>query len=262
MSPETPFLLSGVLHLLPLPAAPHAGPGFRAVLDRALYDAEALVRGGIHSCVVENFGDAPFVATGVDPHVPAMMAVIGAALRQRFGDALSLGLNILRNDAIAAMGAAAACEAAFIRVNVLSGATWTDQGLITGEAHRLLRYRRELGAPVRIAADLLVKHGVPAGQTDLGELAREASGRGGADVLILTGSRTGAPASLDDVARVREAVPSLPAWVGSGVTPETVAAVARVAQGAIVGTTLHQEGRIGLPLDIERVRRLVGALGA
>ncbi len=81
-------------------------------------------------------------------------------------------------------------------------------------------------------------------------------------MLILTGSRTGAPASLDEVARVREAVPALPAWVGSGVTPETVAAVARVAQGAIVGTTLHQEGRIGLPLDVERVRRLVGALGA
>ena len=75
-------------------------------------------------------------------------------------------------------------------------------------------------------------------------------------------SGTDARALIAASARVREAVPALPAWVGSGVTPETVAAVARVAQGAIVGTTLHQEGRIGLPLDVERVRRLVGALGA
>ena len=261
MNPDLSFSLVGVLHLLPLPAAPHPGPGFRGVLDRALFDAEALVHGGVTACVIENFGDAPFLPSGVDPHVPAMMGAIGHALQARFGGALSLGINVLRNDGMAALGVAAACGADFVRVNILSGATWTDQGLITGEAHRLLRYRRELGGGIRIAADLLVKHGVPAGQTDLGELAREAAGRGGADVLLITGTRTGAPASLDEVQVVQDAVPDRPVWVGSGVTPETVRAVAAVAQGAIVGTCLHLDGRIGLPLDVERVKRLVGALG-
>jgi predicted TIM-barrel enzyme len=46
--------------------------------------------------------------------------------------------------------------------------------------------------------------------------------------------------------------------VGSGTTPDNIAAVRAVAQGAIVGTYLHERGQIGAPLDPERVRRMVG----
>ncbi|MFT5686511.1 MAG: membrane complex biogenesis BtpA family protein, partial [Myxococcota bacterium] len=194
------FDLTGVLHLLPLPAAPLSSPGFRAVQERALADAEALVEGGVSSCIIENLGDAPFSGGMVQPHVPAMIAVIGSAIRARFGDSLKLGVNILRNDAMSALGAAAACGAEFVRINVHVGAAWTDQGLIEGRAHETLRYRRELGAEgIQIAADILVKHAAPAGQTDLGEVARETAWRGGADILIVTGSRTGGVTDLRQV---------------------------------------------------------------
>jgi predicted TIM-barrel enzyme len=56
-------------------------------------------------------------------------------------------LNVLRNDARAALGAALACGATFVRVNVHTGATWTDQGLIEGDAYATLRYRQALGPP-------------------------------------------------------------------------------------------------------------------
>lgn len=257
---EGTFSLMGVVHLLPLPGAPSGSPGLEAVMSRALHDATALREGGIEAAVIENFGDAPFVGGRVDPHVPAMMAVIGARIRAETG--LKLGINVLRNDAAAAVAVAAGCGASFVRVNVHVGAAWTDQGLIQGQAYQTLRYRRELGADaghIQIAADVLVKHAAPAGVSAIEEVAKETALRGHADVLIVTGARTGGATALRDVERVRQAVPERPVWVGSGVTASTIAGVRAVASGAIVGTWLHRDSELSAPLDVERVRRLVGA---
>lgn len=265
MKTDADFTLAGVLHLLPLPGAPRGGAGLLAATERALVDAEALVLGGVRFAVLENLGDAPFRASRVDPHVVACMTAIGAAVQARFGADLRLGVNVLRNDAFSALGVAAALGAAMVRVNVHVGATWTDQGLIQGEAHDTLRYRRELGAEpsgpagVRLFADVMVKHGVPAGDLDIRRVAEETFHRGGADGLIVTGAGTGKPTDLDDVRAVRDAVPEAPVWVGSGVTPSTLPAVRALAHGAIVGTWLHRDGRLDLPLDAERVRQMVEA---
>ena len=182
------FLLTGVLHLPPLPGAPGSRHAMQALVDHALRDAEALVEGGIHNCVIENFGDAPFRAGTVQPHVPAMLAVIAAEVHRRFAGEMKVGINVLRNDAHSALGAAVACGASFIRVNVLTGAAWTDQGLIQGQADSVLRYRRALcgaGLGPAIMADVRVKHAGPAGETDLARLAVEAVERGGADGIIV-----------------------------------------------------------------------------
>ena len=57
MNNSSAFDIIGVIHLRPLPAAPLDSPGFAAVLDRAMADAEAMVRGGIRSCIIENLGE-------------------------------------------------------------------------------------------------------------------------------------------------------------------------------------------------------------
>jgi predicted TIM-barrel enzyme len=48
-------------------------------------------------------------------------------------------------------------------------------------------------------------------------------------------------------------------WLGSGVTPERLPDLRRHADGAIVGTWLHRDGRIDQPIDPERVKALVSA---
>jgi len=260
MAKESQFALSGVLHLPALPGAPGSVLEFEQVVEHALRDADALVAGGIHRCVIENFGDAPFRKEHVQPHVPAMMAVIARAVRERFD--MDVGINILRNDSLSAMGAAVACGAAFVRVNVLVGASWTDQGLIQGEAAALARYRKNLCGDAqgpKVFADVNVKHAVPAGETDIGLLAIEAVERGGADGIIVTGTRTGAPTDMQDVARVRNAVGDHPIWVGSGVNQQTICSVVGVADGAIVGTCLHRDGELTAPIDKNRVHALVSA---
>jgi len=182
------FQLSGVIHLCPLPGAPVPAMDFSEVARRALKDAQTLVDGGITSCVIENIGDAPFSAGSVDPHVIAMMTRIGAQIRDRFGSSLKIGVNVLRNDARGALAVAKACGAEFVRVNVHTGSAWTDQGLIQGAAHETLKYRRQINAEhIHIAADVLVKHAVPAGRTNITDIARDTADRGQADILIVTG---------------------------------------------------------------------------
>jgi predicted TIM-barrel enzyme len=51
----------------------------------------------------------------------------------------------------------------------------------------------------------------------------------------------------------------VPLLIGSGVTPDTVAELLSVADGAIVGTFVKRDGNVRNPVDPERVRRLVAA---
>lgn len=249
--------LIGVVHLLPLPGSPRAVP-MADVVERALNDVRTMVAGGLNAILVENFGDAPFFPGRVPVHVAAAMAAVAVRVRDEPG-VHELGLNVLRNDAVAAMGVAAAIGADFVRVNVLSGAAWTDQGLVQGEAHEVLRTRAALRSNAQIAADVLVKHAVPAGSADAAEVARDLVERGGADVLVVTGSRTGQAADRARLRLVRGAAPHVPLWVGSGVVPDQVAALRDEVDAALVGTWLHRDGRLDAPVDVARVRALVSA---
>src|SRR5690606_13240725 len=110
--------------------------------------------------MLENFGDTPFYPRRVAAHTVAAMTAIAVEVRRQVD--LPLGINVLRNDGLSALGIAAASGADFIRVNVLSGARVTDQGIVQGIAHDLLRERRWLGAEsVKILADVNVKHSAP-----------------------------------------------------------------------------------------------------
>ncbi len=250
---ERPFAFVGVIHLLPLPGGPRRSPGFAAVRTRALADAQALADGGAHAGILENFGDSPFAAGAVEPHVVAFCAILASEIRARHPH-LVLGLNLLRNDARGALGAAAASSAAFVRINVHVGAMVTDQGLLQGDAHHTLRYRRELGSDIAIVADILVKHAVPLGAATAGSVAADTWRRGAADVLVVTGEGTGRPADPARAEEVRQAVPEARVWIGSGVTEASLGAWRSIAHGAIVGTALHRDGHLGAPLDLERIR--------
>lgn len=255
-----PFVFAGVIHLLPLPGGPAPSQGFEAVRSRAMADARALATGGAHAAILENFGDAPFLTGAVEPHVLAFVAALSGEVRSRF-PAMGLGINLLRNDAVGALGVAAATGADFIRVNVHTGSMVTDQGLVHGEAGKTLRYRQALGSSVRIAADVMVKHAVPLGQQEIAQVAADTWRRGRADVLIVTGDATGSPTDPARLKAVRGAVPEALVWVGSGVNLRTAASWRGSASGAIVGTALHRGGDITAPLDPEKVREMASLFG-
>ena len=250
--------LFGMVHLQPLPGAPLYGGSMDAVVEAAILDTRALVEGGCAAIIFENFGDRPFFKTGVPAStVAAMTRVITSTMASI---EIVFGVNVLRNDAGSALAIASATGAAFIRVNVHTGAMLTDQGLIEGEAAGTLRLRALLAPDVLIFADLLVKHASPLVSVDAVQIARDLRTRGLADALIVSGVETGSPADRDRLGALHEHLDA-PLLVGSGVT-EVNASDYASADGIIAGTSLKREGRVDAPVDPKRVIRLVAALRA
>ncbi|MBF2051043.1 MAG: photosystem I biogenesis protein BtpA [Leptolyngbya sp. IPPAS B-1204] len=248
----------GVVHLLPLPTSPRWGGNLKAVIDRAEQEATALASGGVDGIIVENFFDAPFPKDAVDPAVVSAMSLVVQRLMHLV--TLPIGINVLRNDAHSAMAIASCVQAQFIRVNVLSGVMATDQGLIEGQAHQLLRYRRELGSDVKILADVLVKHARPLGSPNLTTAVQETIERGLADGVILSGWATGSPPSLEDLELASAAANGTPVFIGSGASWENIPRLIQAADGVIVSSSLKRRGQIEQPIDPIRVSQFVEAM--
>jgi hypothetical protein len=254
---KTPNPIIGVVHLLPLPTSARWGGSLKAVIDRAEQETTALAAGGVDGIMVENFFDAPFTKDLVDPAVVSAMTSIVQRLMNLV--TLPVGINVLRNDARSSMAIATCINAQFIRVNVLTGVMATDQGLIEGQAHQLLRYRRELGSDVKILADVLVKHARPLGSPNLTTAVQETIERGLADAVILSGWATGSPPSLEDLELATAAAKGTPVFIGSGANWENIGTLLPAADGVIVSSSLKRQGRIDLPIDPIRVSQFVEA---
>jgi len=248
----------GMVHLAPLPGSPRWEGSMDRVVAGALADAGALIEGGADAVLVENFNDMPFTPGRVEPATVAAMSVVAAEVRRTL-PRTPLGLNVLKNDARAALAVAAAAGAEFIRVNVHAGAVLADQGIVQSDAHGTLRDRRLLSVDVAILADVGGKHAVPLGPVDVDQTARDLVHRGLADALVVSGPATGQATPLADVKRVRSAVADVPLLVGSGVTAETIAELLSLADGVIVGTSVKRNGDVRLPVERARVEKLVAA---
>jgi len=198
--------------------------------------------------VIENYGDKPFTRGRVEAETIASMTRVIVEIAREVK--LPFGVNVLRNDALSALGIASATGAAFIRVNVHAGAMVTDQGIIEGDAYSTMRKRASLAPDVFVFADYLVKHATPLGEMSPKDL-RE---RGLADALIVTGAETGAAADPSRLGDVRTTVADAPLLLGSGLTADNASLFAD-ADGAIVGTSLKTNGVV----DVARVEAVVRA---
>jgi uncharacterized protein len=187
------------------------------------------------------------------------MAAVATEIRGAVS--LPLGINALRSDAVSALAIATAVGARFIRVNVHTGAVVTDQGILASGAHDTLRYRRLLGAPVALFADVQTKHAAPLAAVPIEHEAHDCVHRGLADGLIVSGEATGRPPKTSDLERVRMAVPDVPLLVGSGASPENAADLLALADCLIVGTSVKRDGVVTNRVDADRVRALVRAAG-
>ncbi len=228
----------------------------KEVVTRAVADALALRDAGFPALMVENFGDAPFYADRVPPETVAAMTVAVEAVADASG--VSLGVNVLRNDAVAAVGIAAATGAAFIRVNVLVGSMYTDQGPIVGRAAEVMRLRPRLAPQLEIWADVAVKHAVPPPGTDLRTVAADTVERGLADAVIVSGSGTGTEPDIHEATTIKAAIPAgTPLIVGSGAKATNLERLLEVADAVIVGSSLKVDGNPANPVDPERALAFV-----
>ena len=169
------------------------------------------------------------------------MGVVVKAVRD--ATRLAVGANLLRNACTEALSIASVTGADFIRCNVVIGAYVTDQGIIEGCAAELARLRRTLTHDVAVLGDIHVKHAAPLFDVPIEDAAADLAERGGADAVIVSGSRSPDPPSFERVAAVRETV-DVPVLIGSGVSLENVAGFYERADGVLIGETDFKVGGV------------------
>ena len=243
-------MLVGVIHLPALPGSPRSSLTATECAKSAGACARALADAGYDAIIVENFGDVPFFAGRVPAVTVAAMTTCALAVRESAPD-IQLGINVLRNDAESALGIALCTGAKFVRVNVLTGARVTDQGIIQGDAAALLRCRRALGAEgVAVWADVDVKHSAPLGPPrPIAQEVEDTTKRAMAEAVLVTGEGTGKGVDLDKLATVKRAAGNTPVLVASGATLTTLPLLAKHATGVIVGSALRVGGVPGGSID-------------
>lgn len=256
--------LIAVIHLPPLAGAPgasrlHPASVLEKAGTRAVAEARLLSKAGFQAVVLENFGDVPFYKDSVPPETIASMAVIAAAVRQAVS--CPVGINVLRNDARAALAIASVTDCDFFRVNVLSGVAAADQGILEGNAAFILRERERLGARPLIFADAQVKHARTLSTDDVGGAIRDLATRSLADAAVVTGAATGKSAELAHVETASRAAreAGIPLFLGSGVSRKNVSQFKKLVDGVIISSDLRQGGRAGASLEPARVREFVKA---
>ena len=148
-----PRALIGMIHVQALPGTPESRLEIEEICAEAAAEAEALQAAGFHGLTIENMHDRPYLKRSVGPEIVAAMAVVGKTVRQ--AASLPLGLQILGGANRAAIAAAQACGAAFVRCESFVFAHVADEGVMESDAGDLLRYRRAIGADaVRIFTDV------------------------------------------------------------------------------------------------------------
>jgi membrane complex biogenesis BtpA family protein len=248
--------LIGMVHLGPLPGSPTHAP-LDETIAAAVADAHRLAEAGFDALMIENFGDAPFYADDV----PAVTATSMTAAVDAITAAVEIpvGVNVLRNDGLTALAVAAATGAAFIRINVLSGTMYTDQGPITGRAAEVARLKAAIAPDVMVLADVMVKHATPPPGLTIEQAAMDLWERGGADGIVVSGAGTGHATDPADLDRLAAVVPDAPLYVGSGATADTIADLLGRCAGVIVGTATKVDGISTNPVDPGRARAIVEA---
>jgi membrane complex biogenesis BtpA family protein len=253
----------GVIHSKPLPGSPHyRGEPLEDVYRFAVEEGMRYREGGVHGLIVENHWDIPFAKPeDIGLETAAAMAVMADRVKAEVD--LPVGINVLANGVECSLAVAKASDATFVRSNQWVNAYVANEGFVDGAAPKAARYRALLRAEgVRFFADVHVKHGSHAIVADrsLEEQVLDAEFFD-ADVLIATGQRTGGETDLAELEIMKEAA-SLPVIIGSGLSAENANRVLSVADGAIVASSLKQDGNWWSLVSTEKVKRLMEVVGS
>ncbi|MGH8045654.1 MAG: BtpA/SgcQ family protein [Chthoniobacterales bacterium] len=246
----------GMVHLQALPGTPHGRMSVDEIVVTACREAELLADCGVDALLIENMHDRPYLRAEVGPEIVGVMTAAACAIRGSVS--LPCGVQVLAAANEEALAVALGAGLDFIRAEGFVFAHVADEGVIEGCAAKLLRARKAWGAEsVRIFTDIKKKHSSHAitADVDIAETAHAAEFFC-SDGVIVTGTATGQPVDLDELASVADAT-QLPVLVGSGAMLENIGELFAHANALIVGSYFKQGGRWEAPPDAARVREFM-----
>lgn len=253
-----PKTIIGMAHLPPLPGTPlyDTAGGMPAVRDWVKRDLAALQEGGIHAVMFCNENDRPY-RLDADAASIAGVADVVASLRGELS--VPFGVDVLW-DPTATLAVAAATGAAFCR-EIFTGAFAGDFGLWVRSAGDAFRYRRQIGAEqVRLLFNINAEFAAQLAPRPIAEVARSVVFSSNPDALCVSGPITGQPVDASGLAEVAAAVKAsgVPVLVNTGFRASQAADLLTHADGAVVGSSLKVDGITWNPVEVNRVRELMG----
>jgi membrane complex biogenesis BtpA family protein len=163
-------------------------------------------------------------------------------------------------DAIASLAVARATGAAFVR-EVMTGVYESDLGMIEPSFGEIGGYRTAIGATNVLLFDNVQPEFASAiGSRTVADRAKGAAFLG-ADAILISGPAAGTQFDMGHLRAAKDAVPNTPVIANTGVRAETIADIFKVADGAIVGTSLKRDGNTWNEVEPDRAKRLVDAAG-
>ncbi len=240
-------------HLPALPGTPRYDreKGVDHIVEWVARDVAHLVAGGVDAIMFCNEDDRPYVFEAGIEQIATMASVI--AETKPIG--IPFGVDFLW-DPMAAMAVAHATGGRFIR-EVLTGVYESDMGLWSPSAAKLARFRSQIGADaIRIFYNVVPEFASPLGSRSVVERAHSTVVSSLADAILVSGKMAGAEADLSVIEAIKGAV-DVPVFVNTGVKPQNVGNYLSVADGAIVGSSLKEDGYTWNPVDPRRVEQLM-----
>lgn len=226
-----------MVHFSPLNGDP-AYPGEKILFDRALADIHALQNGGVDAIMFENNFDNPKFEI-----LPKEQAESFSLLVERLLPKVKLpwGVSALWNDYRLALSLCQKFGGVMVRVPVFADQVETVYGIFDGHPEDVLSFRSSIGADhVKIYVDVQVKHARLTQPRPLAESIADTVSYP-IDGIILTGSWTGDPPSVEDCQLARSLAPRhMEVLTGSGMTSENIGAFLPYMQGCIIGTAFKE----------------------
>lgn len=243
----------GMVHVGALPGTPNYKGDFGAIVKEAVAEAKMYMNAGVHSVMLENMHDVPYLNKHVGEEIIAGMAVIASEVKQNIN--LPVGVQILAGANKAALAVAKAADLDYIRAEGFVFAHVADEGIISSAAGELMRYRKSIDAEnVLVFTDIKKKHSSHAITSDVSiDETAKAAEFFLSDGVIVTGKSTSDKADIRELELVSSSV-NIPVLIGSGITKENVADYIDLADGFIIGSYFKKDGKWFNPVDETKVR--------
>jgi uncharacterized protein len=252
----SPKPVIAMLHLPGLPGRPRhdrAG-GRQRLVDTVGRDVRVLQEAGVDGVLFCNEADIPYQLR-VGPEIPAAMADVIGELRVEVR--VPFGVNILW-DAVASLALARATGATFIR-EVMTGVYESDLGMIEPRIGEIAAYRSAIGADDVLLFDNIQPEFASAiGSRSVADRARGAAFLG-MDAILISGPAAGVQFDMAHLEAAKAAAGDVPVVANTGVRADRITDIFRVADAAIVGTSLKVDGVTWNAVDPERASRLMDA---
>lgn len=246
----------GMVHCLPLPGTAKFKNNMEEIINQAIADAETLEKAGVDAIMVENMGDDPFGIV-LDTAQTVALASISTLIRERVK--LPIGIDAAMNDYETSLSIAKVIGADFVRIPVFVDTVEFFGGIIEPCARKAMLFRKSIHAEaVQIFADIQVKHTHMLLSTVSIEDSAAAAIGCGADAIIVTGTHIGKETPMEIINKVK-AMSSIPVIIGSGVKKGNIKDQLKVADGAIIGSSLKEGGKIDNPISYELTKEVIDA---